>query len=79
MIQWFKDGKTIPKRYVWEIVLGAYEHFAKNDSLVDVSLEAGVTCDVIGDVHGKLATPFQANGGLINLQANFMTCCISSR
>ncbi|KAF8236590.1 Metallo-dependent phosphatase [Tricholoma matsutake] len=53
MIQWFKDGKTIPKRYVWEIILGAYEHFAKSDSLVDVNLEAGVTCDVIGDVHGQ--------------------------
>jgi serine/threonine-protein phosphatase 5 len=63
MIQWFKDGKSIPKRYVWEIVLGAYEHFAKDDSLVDVSLEAGVTCDVIGDVHGKFAIPpLQANG-----------------
>lgn len=57
MIQWFKDGKTIPKRYVWEIILGAYEHFAKSDSLVDVNLEAGVTCDVIGDVHGKLTLP----------------------
>lgn len=54
MIEWFKQGKTIPKRYVWEIILGAHEHFAKNDSLVDVNLEAGVTCDVIGDVHGKL-------------------------
>jgi serine/threonine-protein phosphatase 5 len=59
MIEWFKDGKTIPKRYVWEIVLGAYEHFAKDDSLVDVNLEAGVTCDVIGDVHGKHTTALQ--------------------
>ncbi|KAG6819735.1 hypothetical protein H0H93_009126 [Arthromyces matolae] len=53
MIQWFKDGKTLPRRYVWEIVLGAYEHFAASESMVNVELEAGVTCDVIGDVHGQ--------------------------
>ncbi|KAJ7747362.1 phosphoprotein phosphatase [Mycena metata] len=53
MIQWFKDGKALPKRYVWEIVLGAHEHFSKEESLVKVDLEDGVTCDVIGDVHGQ--------------------------
>jgi serine/threonine-protein phosphatase 5 len=52
MIQWFKDGKALPKRYVWEIVLGAHEHFSKEESLVKIDLEDGVTCDVIGDVHG---------------------------
>ena len=53
MIEWFKAGKTLPKRYVWEIVLGAHEHFAKGESLVDVDIPDGVTIDVIGDVHGK--------------------------
>ncbi|CAK5265691.1 unnamed protein product [Mycena citricolor] len=53
MIQWFKDGKALPKRYVWEIVFGAHDHFAKEDSLVSVDLADGVTCDVIGDVHGQ--------------------------
>jgi len=53
MIDWFKDGKTLPKRYVWEIVLGAHEHFAKEESLVNLDIEEGVTCDVIGDVHGQ--------------------------
>ncbi|KAF8904494.1 phosphoprotein phosphatase [Gymnopilus junonius] len=53
MIQWFKDGKTLPKRYVWEIVIGAYEHFFQQESLVNVDIEEGVTCDVIGDVHGQ--------------------------
>ncbi|KAF8160828.1 phosphoprotein phosphatase [Crassisporium funariophilum] len=53
MIVWFKDGKTLPKRYVWEIVLGAHEQFAKEESLVYVDIEEGVTCDVIGDVHGQ--------------------------
>lgn len=53
MINWFKDGKTLPKRYVWEIVLGAHEQFAKEESLVNLDIEEGVTCDVIGDVHGS--------------------------
>jgi serine/threonine-protein phosphatase 5 len=52
MIHWFKDGKAIPKRYVWEIALGAFAHFSKEESLVEVKLEEGLTCDVIGDVHG---------------------------
>ncbi|TFK44404.1 protein phosphatase 5 [Crucibulum laeve] len=53
MILWFKEGKALPKRYVWEIVLGAYEKFSSEDSLVNVDLEEGTTCDVIGDVHGQ--------------------------
>lgn len=62
MIQWFKDGKTLPKRYVWEIVIGAYEQFSNSDSLVNVQLEDGVTCDVIGDVHGTSALGFLSAG-----------------
>ncbi|KZV73299.1 Metallo-dependent phosphatase [Peniophora sp. CONT] len=54
MIAWFKEGKTLPKRYVWEIVLGAYETFASEPSLVDVPVPEGTTIDVIGDVHGQL-------------------------
>lgn len=54
MIEWFKAGKTLPKRYVWEIVLGAHAHFAKEESLVNVDIPEGVTVDVIGDVHGGL-------------------------
>ncbi|EGN99807.1 hypothetical protein SERLA73DRAFT_180021 [Serpula lacrymans var. lacrymans S7.3] len=53
MIDWFKDGKNLPRRYVWEIVLGAHSHFAKEESMVNLDLEDGVTCDVIGDVHGQ--------------------------
>ena len=52
MIQWFKDGKTLPKRYVWEIALGAHKTFASEESLIEVLIKDGVTVDVIGDVHG---------------------------
>lgn len=58
MIQWFKDGKALPRRYVWEIVLGAWAHFSNEESLVDLKLEDGVTVDVIGDVHGRRSNSF---------------------
>lgn len=57
MMQWFKDGKMLPKRYVWEIVLGAYQQFEKEASLVDLTLEKGKSVDVIGDVHGRSSQP----------------------
>ncbi|KAJ3571693.1 hypothetical protein NP233_g3592 [Leucocoprinus birnbaumii] len=53
MIQWLKDGKTLPKRYVWEIALGAHKAFASEESLVEVPIQDGITIDVIGDVHGQ--------------------------
>lgn len=53
MMQWFKDGKSLPRRYAWEIVLGAHDHFVKEESLVDVKVDKGFTIDVIGDVHGQ--------------------------
>ena len=58
MIQWFKDGKKLPRRYVWEIVLGAFEYFAKEETLVNVDIPDGTTCDVIGDVHGGCSYDF---------------------
>jgi serine/threonine-protein phosphatase 5 len=54
MIQWYKDGKTLPRRYAWEIILGAHDHFVKEESLVDVKVENDATINVIGDVHGTI-------------------------
>ncbi|KAI0093249.1 Metallo-dependent phosphatase-like protein [Irpex rosettiformis] len=53
MFEYFKEGKTLPKRYVWEIIIGAHNAFVKEESLVTLDLEEGVDCDVIGDVHGQ--------------------------
>ena len=58
MIEWFKDGKALPKRYVWEIVLAANYIFSKEDSLVTLDIPEDVTIDVIGDVHGLSASLF---------------------
>jgi serine/threonine-protein phosphatase 5 len=53
MIEYFKTGKCIARRYAWEIILGCHEVLAKEKSMVDVSLDKEVICDVIGDTHGK--------------------------
>jgi serine/threonine-protein phosphatase 5 len=52
MLEWFKNGKALPRRYVWEIVLGCYNELLKEESLTEIVLEQGVTCDIIGDIHG---------------------------
>ena len=80
MVQWFKDGKTLPKRYVWEIVLGAYEAFASEPSLVEVPVPEGTTIDVIGDVHGRFLQP--VSDWIISYagaQDNSTTCYICVR
>ncbi|QRV79112.1 protein phosphatase 5 [Ceratobasidium sp. AG-Ba] len=53
MIAAFKDGKSIHKRYAWEIILASYDLLVKEESMVEFELEDGVTCDVIGDTHGQ--------------------------
>ena len=52
MLTWFKEGKVLPKRFVWEVVLNTYDILLKEESLTDMPLEEGVICDVIGDTHG---------------------------
>jgi serine/threonine-protein phosphatase 5 len=57
MEEWFKAGKFLAKRYVWEIVLGCWEACVQEESLNEVALEEGMTCDVIGDTHGAPLPP----------------------
>lgn len=52
MIQAFKDGGKLPKRLVWEIILGCKEALDKEPSLVEVTVDKGVKCDIVGDTHG---------------------------
>lgn len=53
MLEWFKAGKTLPKRWVYEIVLGCYEILKNEASLTEYTIPKGETCDVIGDTHGQ--------------------------
>jgi hypothetical protein len=53
MIEYFKNGKTLPRRVVWDIVLAVYDLVRAEPTLNEAVIENGVTCDVIGDVHGQ--------------------------
>lgn len=53
MTTWFKNDKTLAKRVVWEIVLGVWSTCVQEETMTEVLLEEGMTCDVIGDTHGQ--------------------------
>ena len=54
MIAWFKEGKRLPLRYVWQIMLGAHRAFMQEGSMVEYNIPEGQTIDVIGDTHGQV-------------------------
>ncbi|KAI8457919.1 protein phosphatase 5, partial [Phakopsora pachyrhizi] len=53
MLEWFKAGKTLPKRWVYEIALGCYDILMKEDSLTEYTIPKGQSVDIIGDTHGQ--------------------------
>lgn len=57
MIEEFKKGGKLPKRIVYEIVLGVKEVLMKEESLVDIEVGEGVRCDIVGDTHGVRSPP----------------------
>lgn len=56
MIEVFKTGGKLPKRVVWEIVLGVKAIVDKERSMVRRTVDEGVVCDIIGDTHGVRLT-----------------------
>lgn len=46
MLEWFKEGKTLPKRWVYEIVLGCYGYLAQEPSLTECTIPEGESVDV---------------------------------
>ncbi|KAH7108435.1 phosphoprotein phosphatase [Auriculariales sp. MPI-PUGE-AT-0066] len=53
MTEYFKNGKLLHRRVVWDIVLAVHELVRAESTLNEAVIEDGVTCDVIGDVHGQ--------------------------
>lgn len=49
MVESFKNGGKMPKRLVWEIILGVKAAVDNESSLVEVTVPEGVTCDIVGD------------------------------
>ncbi|KAG0146971.1 hypothetical protein CROQUDRAFT_43612, partial [Cronartium quercuum f. sp. fusiforme G11] len=53
MLEWFKLGKVLPKRIVYEIVLGCYGFLEKEASLTEYTIPEEESADIIGDTHGQ--------------------------
>lgn len=65
MIQRFKDGKKIHKKYVYQIILSAKEIFMTEPTMPEVTIESGKKMTVCGDTHGQyfdLLEIFHRNG-----------------
>lgn len=54
MIQRFKDGKKLHKKYVYQIVLKAKEIFSAEPTMPEVKIKEGNKLTVCGDTHGMI-------------------------
>lgn len=55
MIQRFKDGKKLHKKYAFQIILMTKEIFMTEPTMPEVRIEEGQTLTVCGDTHGIVA------------------------
>lgn len=53
LINYFKQGKTLHKRVLWDLILTTMELFKKEQSLVDVDIPDNTHVTVFGDTHGQ--------------------------
>lgn len=57
MIERFKNGKKIHKKYVYQIVLAVKKIVYDEPTMVEVDIPEDATLTVCGDTHGKSTTP----------------------
>jgi serine/threonine-protein phosphatase 5 len=65
LVEWHKDQKKLPKKYLWGILKRILKQFKSLDSLVDVEVTDDVKITVCGDTHGQyydLCNIFKLNG-----------------
>ncbi|KAJ2722847.1 Palmitoyl-protein thioesterase 1 [Coemansia sp. Benny D115] len=65
LVEWFRDQKNLPLRYMYVIVMQADRLLRKLPSLVDVSVPEDAVMTVCGDVHGQyydVLNIFKLNG-----------------
>ncbi|KAJ9641978.1 Palmitoyl-protein thioesterase 1 [Coniosporium apollinis] len=65
MIKRFKDGKKLPKKYVFQIILAVKEIVHAEPTMVEMEVGEGQTLTVCGDTHGQffdLLEIFRLNG-----------------
>ena len=53
MIERFKNGKKIHKKYAFQIILAVTEIFRKEPTMPEVDIQEGHIMTVCGDTHGK--------------------------
>lgn len=53
LIEYFKDSKTLHRRYVLEILCQIYKLFVEQPTLVDVNIPNKKKFTVVGDIHGQ--------------------------
>ena len=46
LLDWFKEGKLLPKRYVFEVVLGCQTFLREEQSMTEYTIPKGETCDM---------------------------------
>ncbi|KAK1760719.1 Serine/threonine-protein phosphatase T [Echria macrotheca] len=65
MTERFKNGKTIPKKYVYQIIVAVKNIVYNEPTMVEVDIPEGVQLTVCGDTHGQyfdLMELFRING-----------------
>jgi serine/threonine-protein phosphatase 5 len=65
MVQRFKDGKRIHKKYVFQIILAVKDLVLAEPTMVDCTISAGYRLTICGDTHGQffdLINIFNING-----------------
>lgn len=65
MMDWFRSGKRLHKRYAFQIILSAGSILQNNPSLVDIPVPPESKFTVCGDIHGQyydLLNVFHMNG-----------------
>lgn len=55
MIERFKNGKKLAKKYVFQIILAVMDIVKKEPTMVEHDVEEGHEITVCGDTHGKLS------------------------
>jgi serine/threonine-protein phosphatase 5 len=61
MIERFKNGKKLAKKYAYQIIIAVMEISKKEPTMIEHDVEEGHEITVCGDTHGRLTSPVRDN------------------
>ena len=73
MIERFKNGKKLAKKYVYQIIVAVMDIVKKEPTMVEHDIKEGHEVTVCGDTHGKLISSTCSSPILTMCQVNFST------